>query len=111
MWNLQSINKGDYKMNINTEINNGKLIINLEGRLDTNTAPQLEDTINQQIENITELLLNLKNLEYISSAGLRVILSAQKIMNKQGKMKIINANDNVMEVFDMTGFLDILDVE
>lgn len=98
-------------MNINTEINNGKLIINLEGRLDTNTAPQLEDTINQQIENITELLLNLKNLEYISSAGLRVILSAQKIMNKQGKMKIINANDNVMEVFDMTGFLDILDVE
>ena len=98
-------------MNINTEINNGKLIINLEGRLDTNTAPQLEDTINQQIENITELLLNWKNLEYISSAGLRVILSAQKIMNKQGKMKIINANDNVMEVFDMTGFLDILDVE
>ena len=98
-------------MNINTEINNGKWIINLEGRLDTNTAPQLEDTINQQIENITELLLNLKNLEYISSAGLRVILSAQKIMNKQGKMKIINANDNVMEVFDMTGFLDILDVE
>ena len=98
-------------MNINTEINNGKLIINLEGRLDTNTAPQLEDTINQQIENITELLLNLKNLEYISSAGLRVILSAQKIMNKQGKMKIINANDNVKEVFDMTGCLDILDVE
>lgn len=84
------------------------LTIEITGRLDTTTAPQLEDVVKADLDGITELLLDLAGLEYISSAGLRVVLSAQKIMNKQGNMKIVNANESIMEVFEITGFADIL---
>lgn len=83
----------------------------LAGRLDTTTAPQLEAELNSSIEDVTELVLNFQELEYISSAGLRVLLSAQKTMNKQGTMKICNVCDDIMEVFDITGFSDILTIE
>lgn len=90
---------------------NGKITINIEGRIDTTTAPELEINIDK-IEDTKELTLDFAGVEYISSAGLRVILKAQKLMNKiGGKMKLINVNDDVMDVFDITGFLDILTIE
>ena len=87
--------------------------LNLEviGRLDTTTAPQLEAEIKDSIEGITELTLDFAKLEYVSSAGLRVLLAAQKTMNKQGKMVIKNVCDDINEVFEITGFSDILTVE
>ncbi len=87
--------------------------LNLEviGRLDTTTAPQLETEIKDSLEDITELTLDFAKLEYVSSAGLRVLLAAQKIMNKQGKMVIKNVCDDINEVFEITGFSDILTVE
>lgn len=91
--------------------NGSNLEIKLEGRLDTTTAPQLEAEINELGSGVTELIFDFKELEYISSAGLRVLLCAQKIMNKQGKMVIRNANENIMDVFDVTGFVDILTIE
>lgn len=84
--------------------------IALEGRLDTSTAPQLEAEINANLEGVTEFELNFAKLDYISSAGLRVLLAAQKIMNKQGSMKVCNVNPEIMEVFDITGFSDILTI-
>lgn len=87
------------------------LKIVVEGRLDTMTAPQLEAEIMESIEEITELDLDFENLEYLSSAGLRVLLSAQKIMNRQGEMIVRNVNDTIMDVFEVTGFIDILTVE
>ena len=93
------------------KIDNKLVTFTLEGRLDTITAPQLETEIKEAISGAESLVLDLKNLDYISSAGLRVILSAQKIMNVQGKMKIINVQPAVMEVFEVTGFLDILTIE
>ena len=83
----------------------------ITGRLDTTTAPALEKTINENLDGIKNLVLDLKNLEYLSSAGLRVLLSAQKKMQKIGAMKIINVCELVMEVFEMTGFADILTIE
>lgn len=83
----------------------------VSGRLDTMTAPQLENEISSSIEGIKELVLDFANLEYVSSAGLRVILAAQKAMNKQGSMKIINVCDDINEVFEITGFSDILTIE
>lgn len=87
------------------------LTIALEGRLDTTTAPQLEAELKLSVQNNTELVFDFAKLEYISSAGLRVLLSAQKVMNKQGKMVIRNVNETIMEVFEVTGFVDILTVE
>ncbi len=87
------------------------LNIALEGRLDTTTAPQLEAEFAQSLSGVQELNLDFAKLEYLSSAGLRVILSAQKTMNKQGKMVIRNVNETIMEVFDVTGFADILTIE
>ena len=87
------------------------LTIALGGRLDTTTAPQLEEELKQSMETMTELHLDFGKLEYLSSAGLRVILAAQKIMNKQGKMVIHNVNETIMEVFEVTGFIDILTIE
>lgn len=84
--------------------------IALEGRLDTSTAPQLEAEINTNLEGVTEFELDFAKLDYISSAGLRVLLAAQKIMNKQGSMKVCNVNPEIMEVFDITGFSDILTI-
>ena len=89
----------------------GKLLYELTGRLDTTTAPKLEEDIKASLEGVTSLTLDLKTLDYISSAGLRVLLSAQKAMNKQGEMTVRNVNDSVMEIFDITGFSDILTIE
>ena len=86
-------------------------IIKLEGRLDTTTAPALDKTINEDVADAKHLVLNLKKLEYISSAGLRVLLGAQKKMQKIGSMKVTNVCEEVMEVFEMTGFADILVIE
>lgn len=87
------------------------LTLVLEGRLDTTTAPQLESELRSSIDGIDKLFLDFASLEYISSAGLRVLLSTQKIMNKQGGMVIRNANEDVMDIFDITGFVDILTIE
>ena len=85
--------------------------IALEGRLDTTTAPQLEKELKEDVNGVTELTFDFSKLEYISSAGLRVLLSAQKIMNKQGEMKVIGVNDTIMEIFEVTGFSDILTID
>ena len=98
-------------MKINTNRDDSKLTISLEGRLDTTTAPQLEAELQKQLPGVTELSLDLGALEYISSAGLRVLLMAQKVMNKQGCMVVRNVNETVNEVFDITGFADILTIE
>ena len=86
-------------------------IIEVAGRLDTITAPALDKTINEQIGDTKNLILDVKGMEYISSAGLRVLLSAQKKMQKIGSMKVMNVCPEVMDVFEMTGFADILVIE
>lgn len=86
-------------------------VIEVVGRLDTTTAPALDKTINEDILDVKNLILDFKGLEYISSAGLRVVLSAQKKMQQEGSMKVINVCENVMEVFEITGFADILTIE
>ena len=98
-------------LNIHQTRNNKTLIIAPEGRLDTTTAPQLEQELKASSEGITELIFDFEKLNYISSAGLRVLLSAHKVMSKQGKMVIRNANDIVNEIFEVTGFSDILTIE
>jgi anti-sigma B factor antagonist len=98
-------------MTINKQLDGSKLNIALEGRLDTNTAPELEAELRTALDGVTELVFDLKDLAYVSSAGLRVLLSAQKVMNKQGSMVIRNANDDLKEIFDVTGFNDILTIE
>lgn len=98
-------------MEIKKNVQDATLELKLSGRLDTTTAPQLEAELNESAEGITELILDFEELEYISSAGLRVLLSAQKLMNKQGSMVIRNVCADIMEVFDITGFSDILTVE
>ena len=87
------------------------LTLHLEGRLDTTTSPQLEQELNASLDGVTELTLDMAKLAYLSSAGLRVILSAQKRMNKQGRMIVRNVNETIMEVFEITGFVDILTIE
>lgn len=89
----------------------GKLTLALEGRLDTTTAPQLEAEVTGSLTGVTELVLDFSRLEYLSSAGLRVILAAQKIMNRQGKMVICHVNATILEVFEVTGFCDILTIQ
>ena len=98
-------------MNIIKNQTDKSLNIDLEGRLDTTTAPELEAELKQSIGDSAELNLDFAKLEYLSSAGLRVLLVAQKIMNKQGKMVIRNVNDVISEVFEVTGFSDILTIE
>lgn len=98
-------------MNINIERQNELLIITLQGRLDTNTSPALEEVITNMDGEIKDLKIDIKDLEYISSAGLRVLLSAQKKMNKVGSMKVVNVCDAIMEIFEITGFIDILVIE
>lgn len=88
-----------------------KLTIALAGRLDTTTAPQLETELKQNISGVEELVLDLAALEYLSSAGLRVLLSAQKVMNRQGNMVVRNVNEIIMEIFEVTGFVDVLTIE
>lgn len=98
-------------LNISMDTNGSELIVNLEGRLDTSTSPQLENDLKANIDGVSELIFDIKDLQYISSAGLRVLLSAQKIMNKQGTMVIRNSTEEVKEIFDVTGFSDILTIE
>lgn len=85
-------------------------IMKLEGRLDTTTAPQLEEEV-KMLEGVESLIFDFEALEYLSSAGLRVLLAAQKAMNKQGKMVLRNVNETIMEIFEITGFVDILTIE
>ena len=98
-------------MTIDIKKNQEQTIIGIAGRLDTITAPVLEKTINEDVADTKSLVLDVKGLEYISSAGLRVLLGAQKKMQKIGSMKVINVCEEVMEVFEMTGFADILVIE
>ena len=98
-------------LNITKTKEDAKLYIALEGRLDTTTAPQLEETVNTEIEGLKELVFDFAALEYVSSAGLRVLLSAQKKMNKQGSMVIRNVSEEIDEIFNVTGFSDILTIE
>ena len=98
-------------LNITKNLEDTKLTVYLEGRLDTTTAPQLEESMKESINNVTELIMDFEKLEYISFAGLRVLLSCQKIMSKQGSMKVIHVSDLIKEIFEVTGFIDILTIE
>lgn len=98
-------------MTIEKKVNESELSVALTGRLDTTTAPELESALKESMEGIKVLILDFAGLEYLSSAGLRVLLAAQKTMNKQGSMVIRNVNDTIQEVFEITGFADILTVE
>lgn len=98
-------------MKIENTTNGNEMELALSGRLDTITAPQLEAELKKNIDGITSLLFDFSDLEYLSSAGLRVLLAAQKIMNKQGSMVIKNVNDTIMEIFEVTGFVDILTIK
>ena len=98
-------------MTIEKKLNGELATLVVAGRLDTQTAPELEKEVDAVVTGIKELVLDMTGLEYVSSAGLRVILKAQKIMNAKGSMKLTGVNDSIMEVFDITGFLDILTIE
>ena len=98
-------------MTIAKNLNGNSLTLHLSGRLDTTTAPELESVVDSSLAGVQELILDMEALVYISSAGLRVILKAQKLMNSKGSMKLIHVNDTIMEVFDITGFVDILTIE
>ena len=98
-------------MTINKQIDGTKLYAEVIGRVDTMTVAEAESSMKGSLDGITELVLDFKKLDYISSAGLRWMLSMQKTMNKQGSMKVINVNDIVMEIFEVTGFSEILTVE
>ena len=98
-------------MTIEKNLNGTELAVAITGRLDTTTAPQLEAELKQSMEGVEKLVLDFTALEYLSSAGLRVLLAAQKVMNKQGEMIIKNVNETINEIFEVTGFIDILTVE
>ena len=98
-------------MIIEKTLNGTELTITITGRLDTTTAPQLEAEFKQSISGVEKLVLDFAGLEYLSSAGLRVLLAAQKVMNKQGEMIIRNVNETINEIFEVTGFIDILTIE
>lgn len=98
-------------MTINKTVEGGKLIIAPEGRLDTMTSPQLDAELDNSIKSVSELVFDFAGLDYISSAGLRVLLKAQKVMNRQGSMVIRNVSDEIRDIFDVTGFLDIMTIE
>ena len=98
-------------LNIKKEANGTELKVALEGRLDTSTSPQLEEEMKGSLEGVTDLVFDMQALEYISSAGLRVLLSVQKVMNQQGSMKLLHVNEVINEIFEVTGFSDILTIE
>ncbi len=98
-------------LNITKNTNETELTVALTGRLDTTTAPELEKELKASLDGVSALAIDMAALEYISSAGLRVLLSAQKTMNKQGEMKVIHVGDTIMEIFEVTGFSDILTIE
>ena len=98
-------------MTIEKNLNGTELTVTITGRLDTTTAPQLEAEFKQSINGIEKLVLDFAELEYLSSAGLRVLLAAQKVMNKQGEMVVRNINETISEIFEVTGFSDVLTIE
>lgn len=98
-------------MEINKSINGNEMVLTLSGRLDTTTAPDLEAVVQKELDGVESLVIDFTDLEYISSAGLRVLLAAQKIMNRQGNMVVRHVNATVREVFEITGFEDILTIE
>ena len=98
-------------MNITKNKEGSELTVALEGRLDTTTAPSLEEELRPELDEITGLVFDFKDLAYISSAGLRVLLSTHKVMSKKNGMKIVGANDEIKEIFEVTGFMDILNIE
>ncbi len=98
-------------LNIFPTVEDGKALVALEGRLDTVTAPELDETLKGLFESIDELTFDFGKLEYISSAGLRVLISAHKVMLRKGGMKLTNVNESVMEILSVTGFSDILTIE
>ena len=98
-------------MDIRKELTENRLDVAVSGRLDTTTAPELDAALREALPGVKELVLDFSALDYISSAGLRVLLSAQKTMSKQGSMKLTGVNESVMEVFEITGFSDILTIE
>lgn len=98
-------------MTIHQFKNGNALTVALEGRLDTMTAPELEAALKTALESVEDLTFDFEKLDYISSAGLRVLLSAQKTMNRQGSMKVVHANEIILEIFEVTGFSDILTIE
>ncbi len=98
-------------LNIEKTKNASELTVVLNGRLDTTTAPDLEKELKESLDGVTALTIDMTALEYISSAGLRVLLSTQKIMNRQGKMKVTHVNETIQEIFEVTGFSDILTIE
>ena len=97
-------------LNIESKQNAAELSVALTGRLDTNTAPELEKTLNTSLDGVEMLFIDMEQLDYISSAGLRVLLAAQKTMNKQGEMKVMHVNETILEIFEVTGFSDILTI-
>ena len=97
-------------MTIDKQTESGKLTTKVSGRLDTTTAPELEASLRESMDSADELILDLSDLEYISSAGLRVLLAAQKVMGKKGGMTVTGVNDVIMEIFEVTGFSDILTI-
>ena len=99
------------KMTIQTIKNEDALTVSVTGRLDTTTSPELDEELKKSLDGIRDLAMDLEGLEYISSAGLRILLSTQKTMNQQGTMKLINVSSMVMDVFEVTGFADILTIE
>ncbi len=105
------ITEEDVTVKIEKKAEGNKLTVALEGRLDTTTAPELDAVLKDSLGGVEDLTMDFEGLEYISSAGLRVLLATQKVMNKQGKMKVIHVNEVVMDVFDVTGFADILTIE
>lgn len=98
-------------MTIEKTLNASALTVKVGGRLDTTTAPELEATIKENIADVTKLILDFSELDYLSSAGLRVLLQAQKTMNKQGEMIVKNINETIQEIFEVTGFSDVLTIE
>jgi anti-sigma B factor antagonist len=98
-------------MNIDKNREGNKLTISIGGELDALTAPELMEVVEKELSDVTELIIDLKELNYTSSAGLRVLLVAQQIMDEQGSMTVTHANDAVMDIFEETGFTDILDIE
>lgn len=98
-------------LNVDKDLQGDTLTVSLDGRLDTTTSPDFEAELKSNLDGVKNLVFDFEKLEYISSAGLRVLLSAQKIMNKQGEMSIKNASDDVLEVFEITGFIDIINIQ
>jgi len=98
-------------LNITKNIHETELTVVLTGRLDTTTAPELEKELRDSLDGVSALTIDMAALEYISSAGLRVLLSAQKVMNRQGEMKVLHVNETILDIFEVTGFSDILTIE